>query len=103
MKLLNTFSLSAHNQKKKKKHTKAPQAAGVIHTDFEKTFVMAEVMAFDDFKEYGSEAECKVSWIGIHDCKKVFFSFLFQIQDQKIWYFSNSFALHLLIFQIGCW
>jgi len=36
--------------------TKAPQAAGVIHTDFEHGFICAEVQAFDDFKECGSEA-----------------------------------------------
>ena len=40
--------------------TKAPAAAGRIHTDFEKGFIMAEVMAFNDFKEAGSEAACKV-------------------------------------------
>jgi len=43
------------------KGTKAPQAAGKIHTDFEKGFVMAEVMKFDDFKEEGSEAACKAA------------------------------------------
>ena len=37
------------------KHTKAPQAAGKIHTDFEKGFIMAEVMKFVDYKEHGSE------------------------------------------------
>jgi len=37
----------------------APQAAGVIHTDFEKGFIRAEVMAFDDFIEYGGEQGCK--------------------------------------------
>lgn len=41
------------------KGTKAPQAAGRIHTDFEKGFIMAEVMKFADFKEEGSEAGCK--------------------------------------------
>lgn len=41
------------------KGTKAPQAAGKIHTDFEKGFIMAEVMKFDDFKEEGSEAAVK--------------------------------------------
>ncbi|KAK3082796.1 hypothetical protein FSP39_005476 [Pinctada imbricata] len=41
--------------------TKAPQAAGRIHTDFEKGFIMAEVMSYPDFKEYGSEAECKAN------------------------------------------
>ena len=38
---------------------KAPQAAGVIHTDFEKGFIKAEVMAYDDFVKYGSEAACR--------------------------------------------
>jgi len=37
----------------------APQAAGVIHTDFEKGFIRAEVMKYDDFVEYGSEAAVK--------------------------------------------
>ncbi|KAK7078841.1 Obg-like ATPase [Halocaridina rubra] len=41
------------------KGTKAPQAAGKIHTDFEKGFIMAEVMKFSDFKEAGSEAAVK--------------------------------------------
>ncbi|XP_023343658.1 obg-like ATPase 1 [Eurytemora carolleeae] len=41
--------------------TKAPQAAGRIHTDFEKGFIMAEVMKFADFKEGGSEAAVKAS------------------------------------------
>jgi ribosome-binding ATPase YchF (GTP1/OBG family) len=43
------------------KGTKAPQAAGRIHTDFEKGFIMAEVMHFEDFKSEGSEANCKVT------------------------------------------
>ena len=37
----------------------APQAAGVIHTDFEKGFIRAEVIAFDDYVSYGSEAKVK--------------------------------------------
>ena len=37
---------------------KAPQAAGVIHTDFEKGFIKAEVMRFKDLKEAGDEAKC---------------------------------------------
>jgi hypothetical protein len=35
---------------------KAPQCAGVIHTDFEKGFIRAEVIKYDDFIRYGSEA-----------------------------------------------
>lgn len=37
----------------------APQAAGVIHTDFEKGFIRAEVIKYDDFVEYGSEAKVR--------------------------------------------
>lgn len=37
----------------------APQAAGVIHTDFEKGFIRAEVIAFQDFIDLKSEAACK--------------------------------------------
>lgn len=37
----------------------APQAAGVIHTDFEKGFIRAEVIAYDDYVNYGSEAAVK--------------------------------------------
>lgn len=37
----------------------APQAAGVIHTDFEKGFIRAEVMTYDDFVTLGSEAAVK--------------------------------------------
>ena len=38
---------------------KAPQCAGVIHTDFEKGFIRAEVIKYDDFVGLGSEAACK--------------------------------------------
>jgi GTP-binding protein YchF len=37
----------------------APKAAGVIHTDFEKGFIKAEVYSFDDIVQYGSEAKIK--------------------------------------------
>ncbi|KAK4875227.1 hypothetical protein RN001_011649 [Aquatica leii] len=43
------------------KGTKAPQAAGRIHTDFEKGFIMAEVMKYADFKEEGSESAVKAA------------------------------------------
>ena len=38
---------------------KAPQAAGVIHTDFERGFIRAETMSYDDLMEYGSEHAVK--------------------------------------------
>ncbi|MFD0991844.1 redox-regulated ATPase YchF [Tenacibaculum geojense] len=37
----------------------APQAAGVIHTDFEKGFIRAEVISYDDYVTYGTEAKVK--------------------------------------------
>jgi ribosome-binding ATPase len=37
----------------------APQAAGVIHSDFEKGFIRAEVIAYNDFIKYESEAACR--------------------------------------------
>lgn len=40
---------------------KAPQAAGVIHTDFEKGFIRAEVMHYNDFVSHGSEAACRTA------------------------------------------
>ena len=40
-------------------NTKAPQAAGVIHSDFEKGFIRAEVISYDDFIKYGSEAKVR--------------------------------------------
>ncbi|PTM21948.1 redox-regulated ATPase YchF [Lactobacillus sp. PFC-70] len=39
--------------------TKAPQAAGIIHSDFERGFIRAEVMAFDDLDKYKTEAAVK--------------------------------------------
>ena len=44
----------------------APQAAAVIHTDFEKGFIKAEVIKYNDFIKYGSEAACRdVGKLGI--------------------------------------
>lgn len=44
-----------------RKGTKAPQAAGVIHGDFEKTFIQAIVYNYDVLKEYGNEADVKAA------------------------------------------
>lgn len=41
------------------KGTKAPQAAGEIHSDFEKGFIRAEVIAYNDYVSLGSEAACR--------------------------------------------
>ncbi|XP_006459209.1 hypothetical protein AGABI2DRAFT_134686 [Agaricus bisporus var. bisporus H97] len=44
-----------------RKGTKAPQAAGVIHSDFENKFVCGEIMSYDDLKEHGSEPAVKAA------------------------------------------
>ncbi len=41
------------------KGSKAPRAAAAIHTDFEKGFIRAEVIKYEDFLHYGSEAAVK--------------------------------------------
>jgi GTP-binding protein YchF len=41
------------------KGSKAPQAAGIIHSDFEKNFIRAEVIRYEDYIAYGSEAACR--------------------------------------------
>ena len=42
-----------------RKETKAPQAAGVIHTDFDKGFIRAETIKYDDYVECGSESAAR--------------------------------------------
>jgi GTP-binding protein YchF len=44
-----------------RKGAKAPEAAGVIHTDFEKGFIRAEVMKYNDLVRLGNEAAVKVA------------------------------------------
>ena len=42
-----------------KKGMKAPECAGIIHTDFEKGFIRAEVMSYDDLEKYGDEKKVR--------------------------------------------
>ncbi|MCH5327948.1 MAG: redox-regulated ATPase YchF [Coprobacter sp.] len=42
-----------------RKGSKAPQCAGIIHTDFEKGFIRAEVIKYEDYIAFGSESACK--------------------------------------------
>lgn len=63
-KLLNLYTYFTAGEKEVRawtitKGTSAPQAAGVIHTDFEKGFIRAEVIKYDDFIRFGSEAAVK--------------------------------------------
>lgn len=44
-----------------RKGSRAPQAAGAIHTDFERGFICAEVMHFDELKELGTESAVKAA------------------------------------------
>lgn len=43
-----------------KRNSSAPQAAGAIHTDFEKKFIKAETISFSDYITFGGEQKCKV-------------------------------------------
>ena len=59
---LNTFFTSGIEESRAwtiKKNTRAPEAAGVIHTDFEQKFIRAEAVSCEDFFEYGSAEKCK--------------------------------------------
>ena len=63
-KLLNLITYLTAGEKEVRAWTiaegvKAPQAAGVIHSDFEKGFIRAEVISYDDYSELESEAACK--------------------------------------------
>lgn len=63
-KLLNLETFFTSGPKESKawtyvKGTKAPQAAGIIHTDFEKGFIRAEVIKYDDYVNLGSEQACR--------------------------------------------
>ncbi|MEE0028423.1 MAG: DUF933 domain-containing protein, partial [Atopobiaceae bacterium] len=44
-----------------RKGAKAPEAAGVIHSDFERGFIKAEVASYDDYVTLGGEAGCKAA------------------------------------------
>ena len=63
-KLLNLITYFTAGEKEVKawtieEGTKAPQAAGVIHSDFEKGFIRAEVIKYEDYLKYGSEQAVK--------------------------------------------
>ncbi|TNV78417.1 hypothetical protein FGO68_gene7455 [Halteria grandinella] len=61
--------------------TKAPQAAGVIHTDFERGFICAEVMKFDDLERLGSEQAVKAEGLYRQQGKE------YEVGDGDIIYF----------------
>ena len=46
-----------------RKGWKAPQAAGVIHTDFERGFIRAEVISFDDYMSHANESACRADGV----------------------------------------
>jgi obg-like ATPase 1 len=64
--------------------TKAPQAGGVIHSDFENYFVMAEVMGYEDLKKMGSENEVKKNGKYHHRGKA------YVVEDGDVIYFKSN-------------
>ena len=61
--------------------TKAPKAAGEIHTDFELGFIRAEVIAFQTFSQYGSSAAVKAAGLMHLEGKE------YTVQDGDVIYF----------------
>lgn len=64
-----------------KKGMKAPACAGIIHSDFERGFIKAEVMSFEDLKEFGNETKVKEAGKMRLEGKE------YQMQDGDIVYF----------------
>ena len=64
-----------------RKGSKAPKAAGVIHTDFERGFISAEVMKYDDINRLGTEAEVKKAGLQRNEGKN------YVVNDGDIIYF----------------
>ena len=60
---------------------RAPQAAGVIHTDFEKGFIRAEVIGYDDYIKYASEAACRNAGVLRIEGKE------YEVQDGDVMHF----------------
>jgi len=65
---LGLVSFFTHNDQEARAWTirrgwRAPRAAGVIHTDFERGFIRAEVVAFDDYVRLGGEAACRTAGV----------------------------------------
>ena len=67
------------------KGTKAPQAAGVIHTDFEKGFIKAEVVSYEDFVKTGSWANAREKGLARLEGK----DYVVQDGDIMVFRFSN--------------
>lgn len=82
-----TFLTTAPNETRAwtvKRGTKAPQAAGVIHTDFEKGFIRVEVIKADDFINAGSETKAKEKALMRLEGKD------YEIKDGDVCYFRCS-------------
>ena len=68
-----------------KKGSKAPQCAGIIHTDFEKGFIRAEVISYDDFITYGSVLKAREAGKMRSEGKE----YIFQDGDITLFRFNN--------------
>ena len=66
------------------KNVKAPQAAGVIHTDFEKNFIRAEVITWEKLSEAGSWSEARnKGWLRVEGKDYI-------VQDGDVMYFRTG-------------
>jgi len=69
-----------------RKYTKAPEAAGEIHGDFERGFICAETMKFEDYKKHGSEVAVKAAGLLRQEGKG------YMVQDGDILFFKVNTA-----------
>ncbi len=67
-----------------RKHTKAPQAAGEIHSDLEKGFIRAEVIKFEDYQKYKTEPACKEAGKMSLEGKE------YEVQDGDVMHFRHN-------------
>ena len=73
------------------KGTKAPKAAGKIHSDMERGFIRAEVYKYDDLMEHGSEQELKAKGLMTLEGKE------YEIQEGDVVFFRFNVS-HFIIF-----
>ena len=77
-----------------RKGSKAPQAAGAIHTDFERGFICAEVMHYEELKELGTEAAVKAAGKYRQEGK------LYEVHDGDIIFFKCVFLFRCVVKRI---
>lgn len=89
------------------KGSKAPQCAGIIHSDFERGFIRAETIAYDDFVKFGGEQACKEAGKCVPkektiSCKTEICLIFFSTSKSVIGFFLKYFLAKKLTINPGC-